>query len=101
MVLTNRSSYAIIITESENKMIIERGRLMDEKVWIQCNTCGHLHRVKDNVVFVSEDDLYTKPIFCCQCRDETKHLVIGEYRDMVYQNGDCFLDDRYFIYNTK
>lgn len=67
--------------------------------WVQCGQCGHLHRVKK--VLISDDDLYTKPIWCSKCRDGTKHLLIGEHEEDVYLYGDTFLDQRYFKYNTK
>lgn len=71
---------------------------MGDMVWVQCSKCGHLHRVKSKDASISDDDLYTEPIFCPKCRDSTKHLLIGEHRDDVYLMGDCSLDERYFIY---
>ena len=73
---------------------------MDDKVWVQCQVCGELHRVKNKDAAISDDDLYTEPIFCPRCRDGTKHLLIGEYKDNVYIVGNSNLDKRYFIYKT-
>lgn len=73
---------------------------MGDKVWVQCK-CGHLHKVKSKDASISDDDLYTEPLFCPRCRDGTKHLVIGEHKEDIYLYGDCTLDDRYYSYKTK
>lgn len=72
---------------------------MSDTIWLQCQHCGHLHKVKTKDV--SDEDLYIEEIHCPRCRDETKHLLIGEYEDDVYIYGNVNLDNRYFIYNTK
>ena len=74
---------------------------MGDKVWVQCQKCGHLHRVKSKEASISDDGLYTDPLCCPRCRDGTKHLLIGENPEDRYLMGDTFLDERYFIYNTK
>ncbi len=71
---------------------------MGDTVWVQCARCGHLHRVKSKDASISDDDLYITELHCSRCRDGTKHLLIGEYRDDVYLVGDSSLDERYFIY---
>ena len=71
---------------------------MGDKVWVQCARCGNLHQVKSKDASISDDDLYTEPIFCPRCRDGTKHLLIGENREAVYWLGDSSLDERFFIY---
>ena len=71
---------------------------MAEKIWVQCSVCGTLHRVASKDASISDDDLYTEPIWCNKCRDETKHLTIGEYKDERYIYGNNNLDERYFIY---
>jgi hypothetical protein len=71
---------------------------MGDKVWVQCSRCGSLHQVKNKDASISDDDLYTEPIFCHRCRDECKHLLIGERREDYYIYGDNTLDERYFIY---
>lgn len=71
---------------------------MGDKVYVQCSRCGKLHRVDSKDASISDDDLYTEPIFCPKCRDGTKHLLIGEYREDVYWLGNSNLDERYFIY---
>ena len=73
---------------------------MGDKVWVQCK-CGNLHQVNSKDASISDDDLYTKPIYCHRCRDECKHLLIGEYKDNVYLCGDNTLDERFYNYNTK
>ena len=73
---------------------------MGDTVWVQCSRCGHLSKVKGKDALISEDALYTNPIYCPKCRDRTKHLLIGEHREDVYLFGDSNLDERYFIYNT-
>ena len=74
---------------------------MGDKVWVQCQVCGRLHKVENKKASISDDDLYTEPIWCPKCRDGTKHLLIGENPEDAYLMGDTFLDKRYFIYNTK
>ena len=76
---------------------------MGDKVWVQCASCGNLHQVKSKYVSISDDDLYTEPLWCHKCRDECGHLLIGERREDVYIYGDGNLDERFFIYsnNTK
>ena len=74
---------------------------MGEKVWVQCQVCGHLSQVKKKDASISDDDLYTEPLFCSRCRDGTKHLLIGENREDVYLMGDITLDERFYNYNTK
>ena len=71
---------------------------MGEKVWVQSSRCGNLHQVKSKDASISDDALYTEPIYCTKCRDGTKHLFIGEHREDVYQFGSANLDERYFIY---
>lgn len=71
---------------------------MGDNVWVQCQVCGHLHRVKKKDASISDDDLYTEPIYCTKCRDGTKHLLIGEHKDECYIYGNNSLDERFFIY---
>jgi NAD-dependent SIR2 family protein deacetylase len=73
---------------------------MGDKVWVQCQ-CGNLHQVKNKDASISDDDLYTNPIWCPKCRGGTKHLLIGEHREDVYWFGDNILDERFYNYNTK
>ena len=74
---------------------------MGDAVWVQCARCGKLHKVKSKDASISDDDLYTEPIFCTRCRDGTKHLLIGEDKHDVYIYGDTTLDERFYNYNTK
>lgn len=74
---------------------------MEDKVWVQCSRCGNLHKVKNKDASISDDCLYTEPIYCHRCRDECKHLLIGEHKENIYLYGDCTLDERFFTYNTK
>ena len=69
---------------------------MKDRVWVQCSRCGHLHKIKSKDASISDDDLYTEPIYCNFCRDSTKHLIIGEYKDDVYLYGDSSLDERFY-----
>lgn len=71
---------------------------MGNAVWVQCQWCGKLHRVKARET--SENDLYIK-LHCPRCRDGTNHLLIGKYKDDVYTNGNANLDERFYNYNTK
>ena len=71
---------------------------MGDRVYVQCSRCGHLHRVKEKDASISDDDLYITELYCPRCRDDTKHLLIGEHIEDVYWLGDNSLDERYFIY---
>lgn len=70
---------------------------MGDKVFVQCQCCGKVHQVKSKDASISDDDLYTNPIYCPRCRGGTKHLVIGDRED-IYIYGNNNLDERYFIY---
>jgi hypothetical protein len=69
---------------------------MGNAVWVQCAQCGKLHRVKSKEALISDDDLYTKPIFCPKCRDGTKHLWCGENQEDIYMHYDVNLDPKYY-----
>jgi hypothetical protein len=69
---------------------------MGDKVWVQCSKCGNLTKVKSKDTSISEDDLYTKPMWCGLCRDETKHIWCGADETDIYINYDANLDRRYF-----
>ena len=69
---------------------------MGDKVWVQCQWCGEVYQVKSKDASISDDDLYTNPIHCSFCRDETKHILIGDNREDVYIYGNILLDKRYF-----
>ena len=70
---------------------------MDDKAWIQCQVCGHLHEVK---IRLPEDNLYIYE-YCPKCRDETKSLYCGENKADAYFYYNANLDPRYYNYNTK
>lgn len=74
---------------------------MGDKVWVQCSKCGNLHKVKSKDASISDDDVYTEPLWCHKCRDECKHLLIGDNIEDVYLLGDNMLDERFYNYNTK
>ena len=71
---------------------------MGDKVFVQCQVCGKVHQVKSKDASISDDDLYTEPLWCPRCRGGTKHLLIGENKEDCYIYGDNSLDERYFIY---
>ena len=71
---------------------------MGDKVYVQCQVCGKLHQIKSKDASISDDDLYTEPLWCHRCRDECKHLLIGEQKEDYYIYGDSTLDERFFIY---
>ena len=71
---------------------------MGDRVWVQCSRCGSLSQVENKDASISDDDLYTEPIACNCCKNKTKHLMIGQYKEDVYLLGDSTLDIRYFIY---
>ena len=68
---------------------------MGDAVYVECQNCGKLHRVKE--VKMSEDELYVK-LHCPRCRGDSNHLFIGKYKDDVYTKGNTNLDERFFIY---
>ena len=69
---------------------------MGDKVWVQCQECGHLYKIKTKDI--SDDDLYIE-IHCPRCRDETKHLWIGPNKEDVYFYGNVNVDPRYYQYD--
>ena len=69
---------------------------MGDKVYVQCQTCGKVHRVDVGDAQISDDALYTEPIYCSRCRDGTKHLLIGPDKYEIYANGNILLDKRYY-----
>lgn len=71
---------------------------MSDQVWVQCQNCGKLHQVKNKYASLSDDDLYTEPIWCPKCRGGTKHLIVGENKEDFYVFGNNNLDERNFIY---
>ena len=73
---------------------------MNDMVWVQCQECGKLYKVKTKDTSMSDDDLYIQ-LCCPKCRDGTRHLLIGENREDVYIYGDITLDERYYKYDTK
>ena len=62
--------------------------------WIQCQTCGKLYYIDDNVPI---DKLYVTS-FCPRCDEYTKGLNCGESKDDVYLFYDCTKDERYYQY---
>lgn len=69
---------------------------MGDAVWVQCQNCGKLHRVKSKDASISNDGLYTEPIWCPKCRDGTKHLNCGEDETEIYYYYNANLDSRYY-----
>jgi hypothetical protein len=69
---------------------------MGDKVWVQCQKCGKLHRVKSKDASISDDDLYTEPLWCPRCRDGTKHLNCGEDDTEIYMYYNANLDSRMY-----
>ena len=69
---------------------------MGDGVRVQCQQCGHLHKVKNKTASISDDDLYTEPIFCPKCRDDTKHLWCGKDEMDTYIYYNVNLDSRYY-----
>ena len=67
-----------------------------QSTWVQCQSCGELHKVKSKYASISDDDLYTEPIFCPKCRDETKHLWCGEDETEIYIYYNLNADPRYY-----
>ena len=66
---------------------------MGDKVWVQCQKCGHLHKIK--MKETSKDDLYIEE-HCPRCRDETKHLQCGTDETDIYIYYNTNLDPRYY-----
>jgi hypothetical protein len=70
---------------------------MGEEGWAQCQVCGELHEIK--IHNLSDEDLFIWE-HCPRCRDETKHLWLGE-QDDIYIGYNLNIDPRYYKYNTK
>lgn len=69
---------------------------MGDQVYVQCQTCGHLHKVESKKASLADDDLYTKPLFCPRCRNDTKHLWCGENLADIYFYYNANLDSRMY-----
>lgn len=68
---------------------------MGDVVWVQCQNCGKLHKIKQKDISIFDDDLYIQ-LHCPQCRDDTKHLWCGEDETEVYIYYNANLDPRYY-----
>lgn len=69
---------------------------MGEEGWVQCSVCGKVHKVE--VCNSPEDYLFVEE-FCPRCRDETKHLWVGDKEEDLYLYYDPTCDHRYYQYN--
>lgn len=65
---------------------------MKEDGWVQCQICGHLHKVK---IQLSEDDLYIDE-YCPKCRDDTKSVYCGKDEKDIYYYYNVNVDPRYY-----
>lgn len=70
--------------------------MVTDKYYFQCQVCGNIHCVETQ--FNIEDDLFIE-LKCGHCRDDTKHIWVGDSEADVYIYGNLNLDSRY--YNTK
>jgi hypothetical protein len=68
---------------------------MGDVVWVQCQSCGELHKIKQKDTSISDDDLYIR-LHCPRCKDNTKHLWCGEDETEVYIYYNANLDPRYY-----
>ena len=66
---------------------------MGKEVWVQCQECGELHKVKTKDI--SDEDLYIEE-YCPRCRDETKHLWCGKDETEIYIYYNLNIDPRYY-----
>ena len=71
---------------------------MKREVWVQCQSCGELHKQK--IQYNIEDDFYIK-VRCPGCRDETTHLICSEDESEIYHLYNLNTDPRYYNYKTK
>ena len=71
---------------------------MEDKVWVQCQVCGKLH--KQETFYNIEDEIYIK-VLCPGCRDDTMHLVLSEDESEIYSLYNVNIDPRYYNYTTK
>ena len=68
---------------------------MGDMVWVQCQACGKLHKIKNKDASISDDALYIQ-LHCPHCRDSTKHLNCGEDETEIYYYYNVNLDPRYY-----
>ena len=71
---------------------------MKRAVWVQCQSCGKLH--KETIQYNIEDDFYIK-VHCLGCRDDTTHLICSEDESEIYDLYNLNVDPRYYNYTTK
>ena len=71
---------------------------MRREVWMQCQSCGALH--KQEVFYNIEDEIYIKAR-CSGCRDDTTHLICSEDESEIYHLYNLCVDPRYYDYTTK
>lgn len=69
---------------------------MVEESLVQCQVCGKVHKIK--MRNAPEDYLFTEE-FCPRCRDETKHLWVGNKEEDLYLYYDPMYDIRYYQYD--
>ena len=70
---------------------------MDREIWMQCQSCGKLHKIR---IQYNIEDVYIK-LHCPECRDQTHHLICTEDEREIYEFYNVCADPRYYIYNTK
>ena len=70
---------------------------MKEGVWLQCQSCGKLHKqeIKNNI-----EDIYIE-LRCPGCKDKTTHLICSEDESEIYYLYNLNADPRYYNYKTK
>lgn len=68
---------------------------MGDKGYYQCRSCGLIHREK---MRFNINDLYID-MMCPRCKENEKHLWVGEKPEDRYLYMDNTLDPRYFNYN--
>ena len=65
-----------------------------KEYYFQCQKCGLIHKEKIRINIDDDELFYT--LECKHCRDDTKHLWVGETEIDIYQLYNSNIDPRFY-----
>ena len=65
-----------------------------QDVWLQCQSCGEIHKEKIGNYDI-ENDIFLR-LKCSKCRDSTSQLILGADLDDLYLYTNVNVDPRYY-----